>query len=85
MAPNIFAFGDICRTSLNEVKNIPTLKFLGFTLEKNLQSLVKGEPVAAEIPKKLPVFAAVSIGPSYGMFIMNSNVMAGDESGKAKY
>jgi len=36
LAANIFAYGDCCITSLNEVKNIPSLKFLGFTLEKNL-------------------------------------------------
>jgi hypothetical protein len=70
---------------LKEVKNIPSLKFLSFTLEKNLQALVKGEAVSTSIPSKLPVFAAVSIGPSFGMFVMNSNVMAGDENGKAKY
>ena len=36
-------------------------------------------------PKTLPAFAAVSIGPAYGMFVMNSNVIVGDENGKAKY
>ena len=72
-------------TPLKEVKNIPSLKFLSFTLEKNLQALVKGETVSAAIPKTLPAFAAVSIGPAYGMFVMNSNVIVGDENGKAKY
>jgi hypothetical protein len=72
-------------TPLKEVKNIPSLKFLSFTLEKNLQAQVKGEKVSTSIPKSLPVFAAVSIGPAYGMFVMNSNVIVGDENGKAKY
>ena len=72
-------------TPLKEVKNIPSLKFLGFTLEKNLQALINGQPITEAIPNTLPVFAAVSIGPSFGMFIMNGNVIAGDENGKAKY
>ena len=46
---------------------------------------MKGEIVFTAIPKTLPVFAAISIGPAYGMFVMNSNVIVGDENGKAKY
>lgn len=84
MKENIFAFGDCCRTSINEVKNIPSLKFLAPFLHKNLSEVIKGQPTTESLPAKLPVFAAVSIGPSYGMFVMNSNVMAGDENGKAK-
>jgi hypothetical protein len=72
-------------TPLKEVKNIPSLKFLGFTLEKNLQALINGQPIAEAIPNTLPIFAAVSIGPAFGMFIMNGNVIPGDENGKAKY
>jgi apoptosis-inducing factor 2 len=85
LASNVFAFGDCSLTPIKEVKNIPSLKFLGFTLEKNLQALVNGQALSESIPKTLPIFAAVSIGPSYGMFVMNSNVIAGDENGKAKY
>ncbi len=82
---NIFAFGDCCRSSLNEVKNIPSLKFLAPFLYKNVSAVIKGEPAAESIPAKLPVFAAISIGPNYGIFVMNSNVMPGEENGKAKY
>ena len=46
---------------------------------------MKGEKVFTAIPKTLPAFAAVSIGPAYCMFAMNSNVIVGDENGKAKY
>ena len=37
------------------------------------------------IPDKIPLFAAVSIGPAYGLFVMGDNVMPGEENGKAKY
>lgn len=40
---NIFAFGDCCRTSLNEVKNIPSLRFLGPTIHSNVISVLNGE------------------------------------------
>ena len=85
LASNIFAFGDCCRTSINEVKNIPSIKFLAQFLESNLQKVVSGKTDLVSIPDKIPLFAAVSIGPSYGLFVMGDNVMPGDENGKAKY
>jgi len=82
---NIFAFGDCCRTTLNEVKNIPSLRFYGPTIFENIQAVLKGEAPSTALPTKAPVLAGVSIGPSWGLFIMNGNVMPGDETGKVKF
>lgn len=82
---NIFAFGDCCRTSLNEVKNIPSLRFFGPTLYANVVSVLKKEEPKVSIPTKFPVLAGVSIGPSFGLFIMNNTVNSGDEVGKVKF
>jgi hypothetical protein len=82
---NIFAFGDCCRTSLNEVKNIPSLRFFGPTLYANVVSVLKGEEAKTSLPAKAPVLAGVSIGPSFGLFIMNGTVNSGDGVGKVKF
>lgn len=37
------------------------------------------------MPKKLPVFAGVSIGPSFGIFIQNSAAYAGEGNGAIKF
>jgi hypothetical protein len=37
--PNIFVFGDACRTSINELKNIPSLKFLAQFIVKNITAV----------------------------------------------
>lgn len=82
---NIFAYGDCCRTSLNEVKNIPSLRFLSRQIKANVESLLKKEEPKAAIPAKLPVLAGVSIGPSFGIFVMNGNVNSGEGTGKVKF
>ena len=82
---NIFAFGDCCRTSLNEVKNIPSLRFFGPTLDANVVSVLKKEEPKVSLPAKAPVLAGVSIGPSFGLFIMNGNVNSGEGVGKVKF
>jgi hypothetical protein len=43
---NIFAFGDVCLTSLNELKTIPAIKLMSDYLVQNLLSLARdGKPV----------------------------------------
>jgi NADH dehydrogenase FAD-containing subunit len=82
---NVFVFGDICKTSLNEVKNIPSIKFLAPFITQNIKDHLKGELPSNPIPAKLPIFAAVSIGPSYGMFVTNQNVNAGEGLAAGKF
>ncbi len=40
---NIFAFGDCCVTSLNEPKNIGSIKFLSEYVTKNIIQLSSGQ------------------------------------------
>lgn len=43
MKDNIFAFGDVCLTSLNEEKNIVALKALAEYVFKNICQLASGQ------------------------------------------
>lgn len=70
---------------MNEVKNIPSIKFLRQFLMPNLQAAIKGEAPTTSIPKKIPVFVAISIGPTYGMFVQNDNVYAAEGNGSGKF
>jgi hypothetical protein len=70
---------------LNEVKNIPSLRFFGPTLYANVVSVLKKEEPKVSLPAKDPVLAGVSIGPSFGLFIMNSTVNSGYGVGKVKF
>ncbi len=67
MKNNVFAFGDCCRTSINEVKNIASIRFLAPIVKANVVSVLKNETPLKAIPAKFPTLAAVSIGPSFGI------------------
>lgn len=82
---NIFAFGDICRTSMNEVKNIPSIKFLRQFIAPNVKAVINGQAPTTSIPKKIPVFVAISIGPTYGMYVQNDSVYAAEGNGSGKF
>jgi hypothetical protein len=85
LRPNIFAFGDCCRTSLNEVKNIPSLRFFSRTIKANVESALKKEEPKVSIPAKFPVMAGVSIGPSFGLFIVNDTVDSAEGASRVKF
>jgi hypothetical protein len=66
---------------MREVKNIPSIKFLRQFIVPNLKAVLAGQAPSTSIPKRIPVFVAISIGPSYGMFVQNDNVYASDDNG----
>jgi hypothetical protein len=63
------------------VKNIPSLRFFSRTIKANVESALKKEESKVSIPAKFPVLANVSIGPSFGLFIMNNSVNSGEGTG----
>lgn len=82
---NVFVFGDICKTRIHEVKNVPSIKFLAPFIYENIVSVALGKKPAKKIPMKLPIFAGISLGPSNGIFIMNEKVMESEDAGKSKF
>ena len=82
---NIFAFGDGCRTPANEVKNIPSIKFLAPFIAKSVSAVARGETPNSPMPLKIPVMAGISVGRTYGIFVANSFVMGGEGHGKSKF
>ncbi len=85
MRENIFAFGDVCLTSLNEEKTVPGLKFLSEYLYKNLVQHASGLRPSNQIPSTIPTMSIVSLGPSYGILILNGLVSYNNEAGKKKF
>lgn len=61
------------------------MKFLAPVIVDNVTAVAAGQAPTKSIPAKLPVFAAISMGPSFGVFVQNSNVMAGEGFGKGKF
>lgn len=55
------------------------------TIYANVVSVLKGEEPKVSLPAKFPVLAGVSVGPSFGLFIMNGTVNSGDDIGKVKF
>jgi len=48
-------------------------------------SVLKGEAPKVSLPQKFPILAGVSIGPSFGIMIINSSVNSGDDIGNVKF
>ncbi len=67
---NVFSIGDIALTPLNELKNIPTIKFESPFLAKNIKALAKGLPLEP-LPAKMPRMCGLSVGPVYGIQVLN--------------
>ena len=82
---NIFVFGDVSKTKIHEVKNIPSMKFLAPFLYDNIMDLVQGQPVSHPIPNKLPAMLAISLGPKTGIFVMGDKVEESEVAAKSKY
>lgn len=61
------------------------MRFFSPTLYANVVSVLKKEEPKVSIPAKFPVLAGVSLGPSYGLFVMNGNVNSGEDVGKVKF
>jgi len=68
---NIFAFGDCCITSLNEVKCFASIKFLSDCITKNIIQMSSGQALSNQIPQKITFISAMSLGPDYGMMQIN--------------
>ena len=80
--PNVFAFGDVCKTTLNEDKSVSSIKQLAPLLVKTLKTLAAGGALPTTgIPASIPKIASVSLGPSYGVMVVNGFVMAGRKFG----
>lgn len=82
---NIFAFGDVCLTSLNEVKTAFVIVFLTEYLSKNLQQLAVGQQPSHQLPSRLPFMSMISLGPQYGIMVMNGLVADGATMAKGKF
>jgi hypothetical protein len=52
VAPNIFAYGDVCYTSLNESKCIPTMAFMLGLIVNNILQTVRGQRPSHQIPER---------------------------------
>lgn len=67
------------------MKNIPSIKFLAQFIVKNIIAVLNGQAPTDVLPKKLPIFVAISVGPNFGIFVMNGNVMPGENNGQGKF
>lgn len=85
VCPNIFAFGDVCYTSLNEPKSVPSMVFMLDLLLKNIMQIARSQRPSNQIPERLPELSAVSLGPHQGIMIMNGLVSLAADGGKGKY
>lgn len=80
--PNIFAFGDVCKTCLNESKGVIAIAFLNEYIVKNIIQTMAGRKPSNQIPSKIPFVCMVSLGPTFGVLTLNGLVNAKDESKK---
>jgi hypothetical protein len=79
--PRIFAFGDVCQTSLNEPKSVIAISFLIDTLVKNILQTANGQRPSNQIPNSINDMCVVSLGPNYGILAINGMVTAGANMG----
>jgi len=71
---NMFAFGDCALTSLKEEKNIPAMRFLASILIGNIIALAEGKRLSQSIPRVLSFICIVSMGPTFGIQVVNGMV-----------
>ena len=82
---NVFVFGDVSRTRIHEVKNIPSMKFLAPFLSDNVTAVAQGKQPQNKIPQKLPVYVAISLGPKDGIFVQNDVAQASEAAALSKF
>lgn len=82
---NIFCLGDITQTSLNECKGILGLLFMSEFLYKNLVQNALGRRPSHQLPSSINLMCLISLGPNYGIMVMNEMVKADNELGKMKF
>lgn len=68
---NIFAFGDVCITSLNEEKTVPAIKMLSDCITLNILQASRGQASSNQIPDRIPSLCLVSLGPDWGILQIN--------------
>lgn len=64
---NIFCLGDCCLTSLNEEKTIATLCYLSEYVRKNIMQHAAGRRPSHQLPKEIPTYALITLGPTFGI------------------
>jgi len=85
VCPNIFAFGDVCYTSLNELKSVPSMAFMRDILVNNVLQIARSQRPSNQIPERLPELSSVSLGPRQGIMILNGLVNLAADGGKLKF
>ncbi len=81
---NIFAFGDVCLTSLNEPKSIPSIKSLSDCVTKNIIQMSLGQEPSNQIPSRIIFACFMSLGPDYGIMQLNGLLKFGPGVAKEK-
>lgn len=81
---NIFAFGDVCLTSLNEPKSFPAIKSLSDYITKNIIQLSVGQAPSNQIPSRIIFACFMSLGPDYGIMQLNGMFKFGPGVAKEK-
>ena len=61
------------------------LSFLAPYLAKNLAQIAHGQRPTNTIPNRLPFMSLVSMGPAFGIMVMNGLVTSGDNIAKGKF
>ena len=54
-------------------------------LAKNLAQIAHGQRPSNALPSRLPFMTMVSLGPSFGVVVMNGLVTSGDNIAKGKF
>jgi hypothetical protein len=67
------------------MKGASTIAFLAPYIAKNLQQIAVGQRPSNQLPERLPFFCGVSLGPEYGIMILNGLVSGNNSLGKAKF
>jgi hypothetical protein len=82
---NIFAFGDVCLTSLNEPKTVASIKLLSEFIVANLKSLALGRGLVKQLPSSITSLTMISLGPDQGILSINGMITHGKGIGKNKF
>jgi NADH dehydrogenase FAD-containing subunit len=82
---NVFAFGDVTQTSLNETKGVIAIKNLAQYLQMNLVQIAHGQKPSHTIPDSIPHMEMISLGPEYAVLNINGLVTADPHAAKKKF
>lgn len=72
----IFSFGDVCLTSMNEDKSIPSMYQYVNILANNIEVAVGGQGSLMTLPERLNILTAIPVGTKAGITQINNMIQA---------